>query len=504
MLLVVAILCCGNGLRPGSARADEAGQKKLAIPRPAIFMWGYSDPVKPGGGGIVSAETITIGPEGKKTERHEPGGLWKKTLRTVNVVEGLTSDAKLVSGLRKEGKVFAWHVVNKIEEGDSVDSIVEKWSEPFRNTLKGKLPGGFDAISIDELHPWPDGDARSKLAIGALAELKRRYPGKLVIAAVRWQLAASGLKRVKGEIYDRQLRAIRDNVDLVFLECYLNEVNPQFHLFSELAANIERRAPGIIDKTIYGLGIPQNKPFPYGDSSPYVEFGDYLDKQIHTIRNDPLAAKMPGIGYWVFYRARSSTVQHVLNLSRHYYIDGKKSFYGDGDYSSLVKSPSFEKGLAGWKVKGKGAEVISYKEVPDIPAWHSAKFASHGKRLLRTLAASEKEDCTVSQEIAVESETTYILTGWVAAPVGTHVSLSYSYSVKNPGNGLFGGGAGSIGSISCGVAKKGEPKYIWSRLSSPITIGSGTTAVTINLRGRTGKPIYYDFIELERGYPDLR
>ncbi|MCH2580723.1 MAG: hypothetical protein MK133_05925, partial [Planctomycetes bacterium] len=118
MLLVVAILCCGNGLRPVPARADEAGQKKLAIPRPAIFMWGYSDPVEHGGGGIVSAETISSGAEGIKTERHEPGGLWKKTLRTVNVVEGLTSDAKLVSGLRKEGKVFAWHVVNKIEEGD--------------------------------------------------------------------------------------------------------------------------------------------------------------------------------------------------------------------------------------------------------------------------------------------------------------------------------------------------------------------------------------------------
>jgi len=481
MILLAMILLCGAVLFSRPVCAEEKAPGELAIPRPAIFMWGYSDSSRA---------------SGKK--------LWGLTLRTVNIIEGLTSNAELVRELRAEGKVFAWHVVNRIKEGDSVESIVEKWSEPFRDTLKGKLPGGFDAISIDELHPWPDGDARSKLAIGALAELKRRYPGKLVIAAVRWQLAASGQKRVKGEVYDRQLRAIRDNVDLVFLECYLNEVNPQFHLFSELAENIERRAPGILDRTIYGLGIPQNEPFPYGDSSPHVDFGDYLDKQIHTIRNHPLAAKMPGIGYWVFYRARSTTVQHVLNLSRHYYIDGKKSFYGDGDYSSLVKSPSFEKGLAGWKVKGKGAEVISYSEVPDIPPWHSAKFASHGKRLLRTLAASEKEDCEVSQEIAVEPETTYILTGWVAAPVGTHVSLSYSYSVKDPGDGLGGGGAGSIGSISCGIAKKGEPKYIWSRLSSPITIGPGTTALTINLRGRTGKPIYYDFIELERGYPDLR
>ncbi|HBO52667.1 MAG TPA: hypothetical protein DD471_11845, partial [Planctomycetes bacterium] len=66
------------------------------------------------------------------------------------------------------------------------------------------------------------------------------------------------------------------------------------------------------------------------------------------------------------------------------------------------------------------------------------------------------------------------------------------------------GGGGSIGSISCGISSKGEPKYHWTRLSSPITTVPGTTGVTITLRGRAGKPIYYDFIELERGYPDLR
>ena len=473
------ILLCGAVLLQRPVCAEEKAPGELSIPRPAIFMWGYSD-----------------------SSRASEKKLWDLTLQTVNIIEGLTSNAEFVRELRAEGKVFAWHVVNRIKEGDSVESIVEKWSEPFRDTLKGKLPGGFDAISIDELHPWPDGDARSELVIKALAELKRRYPGKLILAAVRWQVAASGLKRVKGEVYDRQLRAIRDKVDLVFLEFYLNEVNPQFHVFGELAENVERLAPGILDKSIYGLGIPQNKPFPYGDSSPHVDFGDYLDKQIHTIRNHPLASKMPGIGYWVFYRARSTTIQHVLNLSRHYYLDGKKSFYGDGDYSSLVKSPSFEKGLEGWKVKGKGAEVISYKEVPDITPWHSAKFASHGKRLLRILAASEKKSCEVSQEIPVEPGTTYILTGWVAAPEGTVVSLGYSCSVKDPSKEVVGGGTGRV-SGSSGL-KKGEPKYIWSRLSLPITTGPGTTAVTIDLSDSTGKPIYYDFIELERGYPDLR
>ena len=67
---------------------------------------------------------------------------------------------------------------------------------------------------------------------------------------------------------------------------------------------------------------------------------------------------------------------------------------------------------------------------------------------------------------------------------------------------MVGGGTGRV-SGSSGL-KKGEPKYIWSRLSLPITTGPGTTAVTIDLSDSTGKPIYYDFIELERGYPDLR
>ena len=156
MILLAVIPLCGAVLfsRPGCAEEKDPG--KLSIPRPAIFMWGYSD-----------------------SSRTSEKKLWDLTLRTVNIIEGLTSNAKFVRGLRAEGKVFAWHVVNRIKEGDAVESIVEKWSEPFRDTLKGKLPGGFDAISIDELHPWPDGDARSELVIKALAELKRRYPGKL-------------------------------------------------------------------------------------------------------------------------------------------------------------------------------------------------------------------------------------------------------------------------------------------------------------------------------------
>ena len=108
------ILLCGAVLLQRPVCAEEKASGKLSIPRPAIFMWGYSD-----------------------SSRTSEKKLWDLTLRTVNIIEGLTSNAELVRELRAEGKVFAWHVVNRIKEGDSVESIVEKWSEPFRDTLKG-------------------------------------------------------------------------------------------------------------------------------------------------------------------------------------------------------------------------------------------------------------------------------------------------------------------------------------------------------------------------------
>ena len=492
------ILLCGALLVQPPAGAQEKGPgKKLSIPRPAIFMWGYSDPGKfKGKPGEVAGRTEL--PGGGVIVRVDPGGLWKKTLRTVNVVEGLTAEPELVLRLRKEGKVFAWHVVNTIKVGDTADSIVKKWSEPFRNTFAGRLPGGFDAISIDELHPWPDGDKRSELAIKALAELKRRYPDRLVIAAVRWQLAASGSKRVKGEIYDRQLRAIRDHVDLVFLECYLNETNPQFHLFAELADNIEKRAPGIIEKTIYGLAISQNVTFPYADSSPYVEFGDFLDKQLHTIRNHPLGRKMPGVGYWVFYRARPVTVLDVLDLSRHYYLEGKTGYFGDGDYTTVVKSPSFERRLTAWKIEGKGAEVISYKDAPGITAWHSATFASHGNRVLRMVGS--KEGCGISQEVKVLPDTTYILSAWVATRLNSGGGLSYSLR----GSDVLGGGGGVAGMPHVSCVRPGRPgNHRWQRIDMTISTGK-CNILKLSLRDpRPGKTIYYDFIQLERGHKDI-
>ena len=77
MILLAMIPLCGAVLFSRPVCAEEKAPGKLSIPRPAIFMWGYSDSSRA---------------SGKK--------LWDLTLRTVNIIEGLTSNAKFVRGLR--------------------------------------------------------------------------------------------------------------------------------------------------------------------------------------------------------------------------------------------------------------------------------------------------------------------------------------------------------------------------------------------------------------------
>ena len=206
---------------------------------------------------------------------------------------------------------------------------------------------------------------RSKRVVAALRQLRGRYPNKLILVSAVWKLAFSGHKRRNGTLYDEQLKAVNECADLLFLESYHSEVNPQLYLFDEMAKNVNARVPGLLKKTIFGLGIPQNRPFPYGDCSPYVEFADFLDAQLHRIKNSPLTRDMPGIGYWVFYRARPETVIHATNLTDHYYVKGGSDFYGDGDYSNRVANPSFEE-AGGWE-KDPTTSIVPYTDVADLP-----------------------------------------------------------------------------------------------------------------------------------------
>lgn len=474
MFLLTALLLSWACHRPLCAETFRP-----RIPRPAIMMYGYSDNQR------VAAR--------KGTHPREP--LWQHTLRTANIIEGQTTRAPFVRKLRQEGKLFAWHISNRISASDPVEDIVKRWSAPFRNTLGGQLPGGFDAISIDELHPWPDADPRSKRLVTVFATLKERYPNKLLIPAVRWQVACSGMTDVSGQVFDAQLRALKEHADLLFLEAYLSETNAQFSLFSKLATNLDKRQPGLLSKTIFGLAIPQNLTFPYADSSPYVEFSGYLDEQVHRIRSDPLTSSMPGVGFWAHYRGRPGTVIHSMKLARHYYLDGQTTHHGDGSYQHRVLTPSFEKDTRDWSLS-PGASVVEYTTIPGLPNYHAARFASHGSRLLKTRRGERPTRAT--QRLKIRAKTAYTLSAWVTAEKpGTSFSASLSV---NDGRGLT-----REAHFPNLLSQDNGPRR-FQRVFLTFTTQETSEAVTIEFNDATAKVetvLYWDFVELDEDEPAL-
>ena len=94
------------------------------------------------------------------------------------VIGGNTTDAGLVQQLRSEGKIFAYTV--GYNPSFTTQQLVNLWSVPFNNTLGGALPGGFDAIEIDEIVPYANGTVESNRIVAALAQLRAEYPDKII------------------------------------------------------------------------------------------------------------------------------------------------------------------------------------------------------------------------------------------------------------------------------------------------------------------------------------
>jgi hypothetical protein len=304
-LVVAAPALYAGDAGPGSPLEPDISPARAKLKTPTIVMYGYSDAMR---------------------------DQWTQTLNTVNVVTGRTSDANLVTRLRAKGVVFAWHVVNTpASELPTADDLARVWSAPFRDTLGGKLPGGFDAIAIDELLPAKDGSAESTRVIAALREVRRLHPNRLIFAWGVWHLATGGGigRYATKDTYDDLLHAARDSTDQFWLECYQREGNPQFSLFRDSAENVSRRAPGLLEKTLFALYISQSAPF-IADDDKAADFFEFLDAQFHLLRNDPLLKKTSGVAFWAFYRSKPETIEHVNALVRHYFIKGQTNYYGSG------------------------------------------------------------------------------------------------------------------------------------------------------------------------------
>ncbi|GJQ23512.1 MAG: hypothetical protein HBSAPP01_13020 [Candidatus Brocadia sapporoensis] len=278
------------------------------LSKPILFMYGYADKV--------------TGSPTRWSDKALYKEYWDKVINNFNVIDGTTKDAEFVTILRKQGKVFAYHVLNTIDEKhQTVDDFVKSWSEPFENTLGGKLIGGFDAICIDEFHSYADDSKESRIAIEALRRVREKYPDRLIFVSGVWKLGDGGpisLHGNKKTIYDEQLNAVNKYADIFVLENYQRTGNPQLYLFESMAKNIESRSPGLLKKTIFGLYISQSKPY-IADDNPEINYFDFLEKQMHLIKTNRYTNHMPGIGFWIFYRTKPETIEKLIGLTDKYY-----------------------------------------------------------------------------------------------------------------------------------------------------------------------------------------
>lgn len=304
--LLLALVCIA-----GCAHLQKT-DRPPKLPQPSLIMYGYSD-----------ADAVRY--SGFWLEREQWEKSWKETVKHYNIITGKTKDAGLVKRLRAQNKIFAYHVNNTRDaKHQTVEDFVRDWSKPFEDTLDGKLPGGFDAISIDELHSDGDGTVESETAIAAVRELRRRYPQKLIIAWGVWRLGlagspgAGGKQFIPDRLCDRQLQMVTECCDLFVMECYHREANAHLGFFAEMAKNLDKRAPGLLPKTIFGLGIAQSPDCNY-DDLPEVDFGGFLDKQMTLLKSTPELQKTQGVALWAFYRAKPDTITMLNGLvDKHY------------------------------------------------------------------------------------------------------------------------------------------------------------------------------------------
>jgi len=406
------------------------------------------------------------------------------------VIEGTSSNASFIKELRDQGKVYAAHVNNIA--GESASQLLARWRAPFQNTIGGQLPGGYDAIAIDELlGASTNGTANSNAVVSALGQLRSLYPDKGIYVATTWHYGSQSGN------YTHQLNALNTYADLVMVENYLREDNYNYGYFHSYADNLKAAVPGILDKSVYGIYIPQGNFV--ADTSTDVGFWGFLDDQLHRIRNDADAATMPGIMFWPYYQSEKDlTPDYVSRLVDHYYLQGNTDFYGDGGMEQLITNPQFESNTSGWSLSaGSGGSIqrFNYSSVSIQDDHDKFDQASHGSSGLKMLRGSTPNEAAFRVN-GLDPNMVYTVSAFVISETanqraqlaiteldGTLIEMEQSYTVGSP------------------------PDYYqkwneWSRLDFHfVPTASSINVVLSDTTTSSGTTLYWDFVELEAAYP---
>lgn len=240
-----------------------------------------------------------------------------------------------------------------------VSTNVELW--------KGYLDS-YEAISIDELSPgWTDSSVGMRVVLETLERVKTHddYKDKLIFV---WGNIGRNASEATGS-----LAKLKTYADRYIDEIYLSEDAKNYigsladsngYFGNRLSANINRIKTacltgsdcyGILDKTIIGLGTADTEDYSY-DRRPDVDFGKFLDLQMHYIKNDSILRNLPGIGFYAYSRTQPSTIAYINKLARHYYLDNQTNYFNNGSPTSsfvnpilnLITNSTFKPSSGGW------------------------------------------------------------------------------------------------------------------------------------------------------------
>ena len=423
-------------------------------------------------------------------------------LGAINIVSGGTDDVRYLADLRGRGVLLLSRmtVPNRGREvKDDVDAQAEEllahWMTPFHDTKEGAFPGGVDGIIIDELEAFTNDAPRLPIWEKALAELRRLYPNKIIAV---WGSGSIGAPPKEAKSRSRVMKMLAKSTDLFMLEIYQatceRNTEPGWVTgkrgygrnlpeYPTAAKVIGETCPDLLPKTVVCLVTAQNvgMNFDIGAGHNFIKWLEVQMTNIPRLGRDG-AFGFAGIGQWVSYRARLSTLVAFEQYARDIFLAGAKPVaLADDDARSGVKDPSFEaQEDSPWIFAGP-ARRATYAGT-DLPDLHDKKV-EHSERFAEIGTGAKAG--SVRQVVRVDAGKCYELSAY-ALPVTGEATVTVRAL------------AGKEQLASASETMHAPTKW-WVRLPVTFRVPSGKDRVTIEVTSsgsKIGEKIAVDFVDL--------
>ena len=431
---------------------------------------------------------------------------WVDALPAINVVSSGSGDVGEVARLRKRG-VLCLPTVQTPGRGQPVtdaaaaaDALLAHWMRPFHETHEGTIPGGADGVIIDELEAFEDDAPRLAVWEIALAELRRLYPSRVIAV---WGSGAIGTLNAEGEPRRRVMAMLDACVDLFMIEIYqatcpLNRepawvtgkrsYGRDLPAYAEAARVIGLAQPSLLPKTVVCLVTAQNVGMNY-DIDAEHNFIEWLRVQMTRIprfgRDGPIG--FGGIGHWVSYRARATTLvafgQHARDI---FLAPDPPQPLDDADCVQPVRDPNFEAQPSAWTFYGPDSGRRSLVRYADsgLPDVHDRKVEHflHHVQLQRGGAAGG-----VRQTVALAPDRDYTVSVY-ALPMSARAAAHLRVRT-----------AAGDRVLTTASEPLHQPSRWWVRLSAGFRAPADGGAVTIELTDAAcaaGASVAYDWVDV--------